>query len=244
MKQVFISTFLFVLMSMVGEKVYAYDIAVKNADGITIYYNYVNDGKDLEVTERDPPPSSFYGNSYSGNVVIPEEVTYMNRTRKVTSIGASTFYNCSNLTSVTIPNSVTSIGAIAFYGCSCLKSVTLGKSLTSIGTYAFSSDNISIVISLIENPFAITGKASEYGTFSQNTFYNGTLYVPVGTKDKYKTTAGWKDFVFIEEGNPAGINVVKNPQDSNTTIYDLNGVRLPEPKKGINIVNGKKVIVK
>ena len=221
MKQVFISTFLFVLMSMVGEKVYAYDIAVKNADGITIYYNYVNDGTDLEVTERDPPPSSFYGNSYSGNVVIPEEVTYMNRTRKVTSIGASTFYNCSNLTSV-----------------------TLGKSLTSIGTYAFSSDNISIVISLIENPFAITGKVSDDGTFSQNTFNNATLYVPFGTKDKYKTTTGWKDFVFIEEGNPAGINVVKNPQDSNTTIYDMNGVRLPEPKKGINIVNGKKVIVK
>ena len=27
----------------------AYDIAVENADGVTIYYNYINDGKELGV---------------------------------------------------------------------------------------------------------------------------------------------------------------------------------------------------
>ena len=35
------------------------------------------------------------------------------------------FYNCSGLTSVTIPNSVTSIGSSAFYGCSGLREVTV-----------------------------------------------------------------------------------------------------------------------
>ena len=29
---------------------------------------------------------------------------------------------------------------------------------------------------------------------------NATLYVPVGKKDTYKATEGWKDFMFIEEG--------------------------------------------
>ncbi len=117
--------FALMLLPMVAS---AYDIAVENSDGVTIYYNYINEGTELEVT------SDYY---YTGNIVIPEEVTYMNRTRKVTSIGSSAFYNSSSLTSVTIPNSVTSIGEKAFYDCSKLTSVTIPNSVTSIGSGAF-----------------------------------------------------------------------------------------------------------
>ena len=116
--------FLLMLLPMVAS---AHDIEVQNGDGVTIYYNYINDGKELEV----------FGSSYSVNIVIPEEVTYMNRTRKVTSIGYRAFYECSKLTSVTIPNSVTSIGDGAFGRCSGLTSVTIGNSVTSIGDDAF-----------------------------------------------------------------------------------------------------------
>ena len=114
-------------MSMDGAKAFAYDIAVENADGVTIYYNYSSDGTELIVVGY---------NHYSGEVVIPEEVTYMNRTRKVTSIGNDAFSRC-RLTSVTIGNSVTSIGSNAFYDCSGLTSVTIGNSVTSIGSNAF-----------------------------------------------------------------------------------------------------------
>ena len=54
---------------------------------------------------------------YSGNIVIPESITFENSIYSVTSIGGGAFYYCWNLTSVTIPNSVTSIGYDAFYDC-------------------------------------------------------------------------------------------------------------------------------
>lgn len=162
----------------------------------------------------------------------------------VTTIGSYAFSNCSNLTSITIPNSVKSIGYHAFEGCTFLKSVIISSGVTSLGYNSFDGVDIPIIISLIENPFGIYGKGSSKRVFTFDTFDYATLYVPNGTIDKYKATEGWMNFVHIEEGNPTGINDVENAQNSNTTIYDMNGVHLPETRKGINIVNGKKVIVK
>ena len=57
----------------------------------------------------------------------------------MTSIGASAFYGCSGLTSITIPNNVTSIGIRAFGSCSGLTSITIPNNVTSIGESAFLS---------------------------------------------------------------------------------------------------------
>ena len=127
------------------------------------------------------------------------------------------------ITNLIIPNSVTSIGEEAFYGCSGLTSVTIPNSVTSIGDNAFDGADISTVISLIENPFTIYGKTSGSRTFSQNTFNNATLYVPKGTIDKYKATDGWKDFVFMEEGEGPGGDTPETQKCDTPTISYENG---------------------
>lgn len=125
----FVFILLVVLMSMIGSETFAQDIQVENADGKIIYYKYSNDGKELVVTRGDK--------DYSGKIVIPEEVTYMNRTRKVTSIGDKAFYEDMDLYSLVIPNTVTSIGDEAFYYCTHLTSLTIPNGVTSIGKDAF-----------------------------------------------------------------------------------------------------------
>ena len=56
-------------------------------------------------------------NNYSGDIVIPSNITYSGVVCSVTTIGNNAFQNRSGLTSVTIPNSVTTIGNYAFCFC-------------------------------------------------------------------------------------------------------------------------------
>lgn len=94
-----------------------------------IYYNLVSKAKTAEVT------SNPY--RYTGDVVIPESITYEGTEYTVTSIGDDSFASCYNMTSVLIPNGITSIGIRAFEFCKSLTSITIPNSVISIKDYAF-----------------------------------------------------------------------------------------------------------
>lgn len=87
-------------------------------------YKILDDGT-IEITD-------YFGDA--AELEIPDTIDEM----KVTSIGDEAFFNCSNLTSVTIPNSVVSIGDGAFWYCKGLKDITISDSITSISNSAFS----------------------------------------------------------------------------------------------------------
>ena len=85
-----------------------------------------------------------YYSNYSGDIVIPSNVT-AGGTYSVVGIASSAFSNCSDLTSVTIPNSVTSIGNDAFVYCRNLKSINIPSSVNTIGERTFIGCNFTSV---------------------------------------------------------------------------------------------------
>ena len=105
----------------------AYDFVVNG-----IWYNYlVQSERTVSVTHANG-----YG-YYTGSVTIPSTVTYNGTTYDVVMIGEKAFYDCIELSSVTLPNSIHDIGTSAFEGCSRLTSITIPSNVANIYASAF-----------------------------------------------------------------------------------------------------------
>ena len=109
-----------------------YTLRVKPDADLINGINYKLDDTTLTAEVKANSPE------YTGNIIIPATVTDNGKTFTVTSIGQEAFFNCSNLLSVSLPNTLTSIGRLAFYGCRNLLSISLPNTVTSIGQQAFS----------------------------------------------------------------------------------------------------------
>lgn len=109
-----------------------YDFVVDN-----IYYRFNSDQKSVAVTYNN---NNYYPwqymqlePAYSGEVTIPESVTYENTVYPVTRIDVYAFYNCTELTAVHLPNTITEIGEQAFRYCKALTEIVLPSSVINLG---------------------------------------------------------------------------------------------------------------
>lgn len=128
------------------EKIQAVVTKEENADAVTykatITYNNLEytdikretSGLEYELSQDE---TSYIvtgiGKCKDSNIIIPSEYYGL----PVKSIKHDAFRGCSNLTSITIPNSVTSIESYAFAYCYNLTSITIPNSVISIESYAF-----------------------------------------------------------------------------------------------------------
>ena len=105
-----------------GETVEVADAADIEADQETSEDTKVENGKEgyLSYSIYQKPDGTKYAvitdcdDSANGAIKISKEIQGI----AVTSIGGLSFYGCSGLTDIEIPEEVTSIGKAAFYGCS------------------------------------------------------------------------------------------------------------------------------
>ena len=108
---------------------WAYDFIVDD-----IYYTVDSATAEATVVRNQRLPT------YSGDVVIPETVTYEGTTYTVTAIGESAFSG-STIQSLSLPGTLKEIKNFAFYNCYGLTELIVPNSVTAIGKYVCSECN-------------------------------------------------------------------------------------------------------
>lgn len=170
------------------------------------------DGVYYELDQENKTAKVIGGSiKYTGDVIIKDAIISSGEKYCVTSIGYEAFFQCSSLTSVTIPDGVLVIGGLAFEGCSALTSIEIPNSVTKICNGAFS---LCEGLKNIEIPNSVT--VLEYLAFSDCTGLT-SISIP-----KNLTNIGMGAFrgcsnlasIVVETGN----SVYDSRDDSNAII--------------------------
>lgn len=147
-----ITLYVFMALSLVfSQNAMAYDFLSVSPSGHTLYYSINGAGVSVVGPSGDIyNPWTGY-TMPTGNVIIPDSVTYMEVVLPVTEIGHSAFMGCSEITSVVIPDGVTIINTWAFYDCSGLTTFNWPASLVYDGNHGldFSFYNCTSLTSVV-----------------------------------------------------------------------------------------------
>lgn len=125
-----------------------YDFSAVSPSGHTLYYSILNMGNSVSVTY----PNSDQYNPYvgfeepTGALLIPDSVHFNGNDYCVTSIGNWSFAFCTDIVSVSIPNTITTIGDCAFGECISLSSISIPDSLISVGVCAFQGCALDTIV--------------------------------------------------------------------------------------------------
>ena len=168
------------------------------------------------------------------SIKIPSNVESNGQTYTVTSIGDDAFWNCSDLTSVDIPDSVTSIGNYAFSWCSVLTSVDIPDSVTSIGYYAFGGCSSLTEVTIPDSVTSIGGYAFGGCSALTKITFEGTVpenlgYIPFYDCDAVKTVYLSDDLTAEERAEWESALDGRIPKDCKIVYTDLTPDPDPTP---------------
>lgn len=138
---------------------------------------------------------------FSGDVVIPSEITYMDKKFRVTEISDSAFFRAKNLTSVTMPADIRGFGKNMFDGCEKLVSCNIPDNVTEISPNCFSS---CAALKSIVIPAGVTA-------IGNNAFYYCSSLESISLPEGLKTIgerAFYQCAKLAEINLPAGVTAV------------------------------------
>lgn len=225
-------------------KIYVPSVDVyKSADNWSSYYSDNNDNNHLfpiswEVTTNQIAFGSFAGYwatfYYSGaNMQAPEDVTVY----KATHSGSS-------LSLTEISDRIITAGKAVI-----LKKATAGSITLSVAGDASTDGYSGNSLQGVNNATAReTASEYKYYTLANGSkglgFYKYTGATLAANKAYIMTvTSNASEFLFSLDGETTGVNDVRSKKDDvRGDYYNLNGQKVPNPTKGLYIVNGKKVI--
>ena len=103
------------------------------------------------------------------NLVIPAVFENDGTWYRVTSIGDYAFFDCTGLTSITIPNSVTSIGDCAFEDCTGLTSITVADGNTTyhaVGNCVIETASKTLILGCKNSVIPTDGSVTSIGNYA------------------------------------------------------------------------------
>lgn len=148
------------------------------------------------------------------------------------TLKGSTFYGCRALESVNLPEGLETIGAMTFSSCNALKTLTLPASLKTISRMGlYGASGLTELKSLAAVPATAETMAFEDIDTSI------PVYVPAASIDAYKAAEEWKNFTnYVALPGDSGIDsAVADEADAPAVYYNLQGVRVDNPEKGLYI---------
>ena len=209
-------------------------VVTQNTDKVVIPATTEFEGETYRVTAIDM--KAFFENQSLVSIELPEGIT---------EIGIQAFLECSSLTSFIVPNSVKEIKQSAFASCRAMTKCVFGSGVSNIESSVFVNDyDITDIYCLAEKVPSTNREA-----FFEYLYPRATVHVPAQSLEEYKTTAPWSNFQNIvaltDEETADGIAEIVNGKWTNSkSIYNLYGQRINGLQKGLNIVEGKKIMMR
>lgn len=148
---------------------------------------------------------------------------------KIETLKRGIFWNCENLTDLNLGNGIKEMDScIAF--CPKIESIALPSSLIKIVWNFNECPNLKTIYCNAPTP-------PQEAFFPEDLLQRATLYVPVGSKEKYLEAYGWNGFYNIVELDGLGaVDGVSINSPSEISRVNLQGVAVDEDYEGLVII--------